>query len=210
MLRDAIAGDPYWDQAYLNLASFLQEAGEYDEAALVLDDALEHDASAELLRHPRASLLLKRGDITGANALYRAILQSEPENPDAMSGVLFCSNYDPELTPEQIAEAYKSWDRRFVQWRAPPADFRFANKPVASRRIKIGYVSGDFKQHSVAFFSEPLLAHHDHTQFEIYCYANQKGGDPITQRMMGMADHWRWTIDLSDEALRLYAVQYGI
>lgn len=201
LLRDAIAGDPYWEQAYLNLAAFLQEAGDYDEAGAVLDDAQAHDVPEVVLRHPRASLLLKRGDISGANALFRDILQSEPENPDAMSGVLFCSNYDPELTPEQIAEAYKSWDRRFIRWRAPPADFRFNNKPAARRRIKLGYVSGDFRQHSVAFFSEPLLAHHDHEQFEVYCYANQKGGDPITQRMMGMADHWRWTLDLSDEAL---------
>ena len=201
LLREAITGDPYWDQAYLNLAAFLQEAGEYDQAGEVLDEAQAHEVPDVVLRHPRASLLLKRGDIPGANALFREILQSEPENPDAMSGVLFCSNYDPELSPEQIAEAYKSWDRRFVRWRAPGADFRFANPPQERRRIKLGYVSGDFRQHSVAFFSEPLLAHHDHKQFEIYCYANQKGGDPITQRMLGMADHWRWTLDLPDEAL---------
>lgn len=201
LLRDAIEGDPHWEQAYLNLAAYLQEAGEFDEAASVLDEAQAHDVPNVVLRHHRASLLLKRGDIAGANALFREILRSEPENSDAMSGVLFCSNYDPELTPEQISEAYKSWDRRFIQWRAPPADYRFANKPLSRRRVKLGYVSGDFRQHSVAFFSEPLLAHHDHEQFEIYCYANQKGGDPITQRMMGMADHWRWTLDLSDEAL---------
>lgn len=202
LLRDAIVGDPEWDQAYLNLVGFLQEAGDYDEASQVLDDAeAQGGIDPRDLKQPRASLMLKRGDISGANRLFREILQSEPESPDAMSGLLFCSNYDPELTPEQIAEAYKSWDRRFIQWRAPAAGFRFANKPVANRRIKLGYVSGDFKQHSVAFFSEPLLAHHDHTQFEIYCYANQKGGDPITQRLMGMADHWRWTVDLSDEAL---------
>ena len=201
LLRDAIASDPQSLQAYLNLFGFLQEAGELDEAAEVLDAAEAQDLDATYLRQPRASLLLKRGDISGANALYREILRSEPENPDAMSGLLFCSNYDPELTPEQIAEAYKSWDRRFVRWRAPAPEFRHANKPDARRRIKLGYVSGDFKQHSVAFFSEPLLAHHDHEEFEVYCYANQKTLDPVTQRMMGMADHWRWTQDLSDDAL---------
>lgn len=202
LLRSAIDLDPKGLQAYLNLFNFLQESSEFDDAATVLDDAAAQGLSGKLLDQSRASLLLKRGDITGANRLYREILQAEPENPDAMSGLLFCSNYDPELTPEQIAEAYMSWDRRFVKWRAPAPDFKYANKPSARRRIKLGYVSGDFKQHSVAFFSEPLLANHDHQKFEIYCYANQKGGDPITQRLMGYADHWRWTHDLSDEALR--------
>jgi predicted O-linked N-acetylglucosamine transferase (SPINDLY family) len=144
---------------------------------------------------------LRSGDIRQANARFREILEREPQNPDAMSGLLFCSNYDPELSPERIAEAYKSWDRRFVQWRAPPPDFKFANTPQPKRRIKLGYVSGDLRGHSVAFFAEPLLANHDHEQFEVFCYANQKGGDATTGRLMKMADHWRWTLDLSDEAV---------
>lgn len=201
LLRQAIAEDPKGLSAYLSLFGFLQEASEFDEAGQVLDAALESGLKGKLLDQSRASLMLKRGDITGANQLFRAVLESEPDNPDAMSGLLFCSNYDPELTPDQIAGAYKDWNRRFVQWRAPAPTHTHANKPDGKRRIKLGYVSGDFKQHSVAFFSEPLLANHDHAQFEIYCYANQRGGDPTTQRLMGMADHWRWTIDLSDEAL---------
>lgn len=201
LLRDAISSDPDSLQAYLNLYSFLQESGDLDEAGEVLDSAQLRDLDPEALRQSRASLMLKRGDITGANAIFREILQSEPENPDAMSGLLFCSNYDPELTPEQIAEAYKSWNRRFVSWRAPATDFQYGNKPDPDRRLRVGYIGGDFKTHSVAFFSEPLLANHDHGRFEIFCYANQKTYDATTQRMMAMVDHWRWTQDLSDEAL---------
>lgn len=201
LLREAIAKDPDELQAYLNLFGFLQEAGELDEAQLVLDKARKAGHESQALRQARASLLLKRGDIPGANALYRSILVEQPENSDASSGLLFCSNYDPELTPDQLAQAYRLWDQRFTRWRAPPANHRYSNRPDPERRLKIGYVSGDFKQHSVAFFSEPLLAHHDHSKFEIYCYANQKGGDATTHRLMGMADQWRWTVDLSDDAL---------
>lgn len=199
LLRDAIAQAPDSFQAYLNLAQFLLEASEFEDAAAVLDEAETRKMAPKLIQQTRASLLLKRGNITQANKLYRDILLSEPDNPDAMSGLLFCSNYDPELKPEQIADAYRSWDRRFVAWRSK-GNKTFGNTTQPHRRIRLGYVSGDFKQHSVSFFSQPLLANHDHSKFEVYCYANQKHGDRTTQRMMAMADHWRWIHDLSDEA----------
>jgi len=201
LLRRAIEANPKWLQPYLNLYHFLKESDEFEEAEALLDKAKKIAPKEDGLRQARADLQLKRGDIPGANAIFRKILADEPQNSDAMSGLLFCSNYDPELTPEQVAEAYKSWDQRFVKWRAPAPDFRYANKPDPERRLRVGYVSGDFRQHSVAFFSEPILEHHDHKHFEIFCYANQKGGDHITQRMMPLADHWRWTVDLSDDAL---------
>jgi predicted O-linked N-acetylglucosamine transferase (SPINDLY family) len=144
---------------------------------------------------------LRRGDIKAASEIYREMLLKQPKHPDAMSGLLFCSNYDAELTPEQIADAYKSWDARFTRWRAPPPSFKFSNARDPDRKIKVGYVSGDFRTHSVAFFSEPLLANHNHDQFEVFCYANQRGADVVTQRMMKMADHWRWVADLTDDAL---------
>lgn len=201
MLRKAIEHDPKWLPPYLNLFGFLKEANEFEEADEVLSAAEKFAADNEMLRQARADLFLRRGDIREANARFRAILERQPSNPDAMSGLLFCSNYDPELTPEQIAAAYKSWDERFLRWRAPPPDFKYPNKPDPKRRIKLGYVSGDLRGHSVAFFAEPLLANHDHEQFEVFCYANQKGGDATTARLMKMADHWRWTLDLSDDAL---------
>lgn len=201
MLRKAIRHDKRWLPPYLNLFGFLKEANEFEEADEVLAAAEKFAGDDEMLRQARADLLLRRGDIREANIRFRAILDKQPSNPDAMSGLLFCSNYDPELTPEQIAAAYKSWDERFLRWRAPPADFKFANSPKPDRRIRLGYVSGDLRGHSVAFFAEPLLANHDHTRFEVFCYANQKGGDATTGRLMKMADHWRWTLDLSDDAL---------
>lgn len=201
LLRKAIEHDEKWLPPYINLYGFLKEAGEFEEAEEILDRADLLDPDSMSLRQARADLQLRRGDITGANAIFREILAKEGQNPDAISGLLFCSNYDPELTPEQIADAYKSWDRRFLSWRAPPPGFKYANKPDAKRRIKLGYVSGDLRGHSVAFFAEPLLANHDHEAFEVYCYANQKNGDATTGRMMKMADHWRWAVDLSDDAL---------
>lgn len=200
LLRKAIELNPDWLQPYLNLIGFLKESDEFDEALEVLAKADERWATVQEVRATHADLCLKRGDIEGAMEIYRQILAEQPRNADAMSGMLFCMNYDPTLTPEQLADAYKDWDRRFnAHLRAQTPTFR--NDCSADRRLRIGYVSGDFRGHSVGFFAEPILESHDHEQFEIFCYANHNYTDALTARFMQMADHWRWTTQLSDEAV---------
>ena len=62
----------------------------------------------------------------------------------------------------------------------------------SNRRLRVGYVSPDFRRHSVAYFLEPLLEHHDREAVEIFAYANMPTvGDSVTQRLRGLADHWR-------------------
>ena len=67
------------------------------------------------------------------------------------------------------------------------------------RRLRIGYVSPDFREHPVARFVEPLLAAHDHAHFEIFCYAEGHIVDAVTRRLQGHADQWRSLVGLSDE-----------
>src|ERR1051326_4795214 len=65
------------------------------------------------------------------------------------------------------------------------------NDPAPGRRLRIGYVSPHFWEHAVAFFLEPLLANHDHDNFEIFCYSDSKTSDEVTERSKHYADHWR-------------------
>src|SRR5262249_4785384 len=73
-----------------------------------------------------------------------------------------------------------------------------ANHPDPERRLRIGYVSGDFREHVDAFFLNPLLSNHDHEHYEIVCYASVPRPDPMTERLRGYADLWRSTPGLSD------------
>ena len=69
------------------------------------------------------------------------------------------------------------------------------------RRLRVGYVSPDFRQHAVALFAEPLLAAHDHSAVELHCYAEVPAPDAVTERFRALADHWHSTVGLSDEEL---------
>jgi protein O-GlcNAc transferase len=86
------------------------------------------------------------------------------------------------------------------------------NDRDSARRLRLGYVSPDFRHHPVRHFLEPLLAHHDKAAFEIYAYAEVLQEDSVTQRYRRYADHWVPTRTLTDEELadRIHADQIDI
>lgn len=70
---------------------------------------------------------------------------------------------------------------------------------AAQHKLKIGYVSPDFKRHPVGKFIAPIIKHHDHQKFEIYCYGEIQKVDEITEEIQSSCDHWRSTLGLTDE-----------
>jgi FkbM family methyltransferase len=69
---------------------------------------------------------------------------------------------------------------------------------AAQHKLKIGYVSPDFKRHPVGKFIAPIIKHHDHQKFEIYCYGEIRKVDEITEEIQSSCDHWRSTLGLTD------------
>ena len=114
--------------------------------------------------------------------------------------------YDPAAGIEEILDAHRQWDIRHGQPLRPFIP-RHSNDRDPNRRIKLGYVSPDFRQHATAFCLVPLLEHHDHSTLEIYCYSSVKKPDAVTERLRPCADHWIDCITESNEALaeRIYA-----
>ncbi|MCZ8242870.1 MAG: FkbM family methyltransferase [Microcystis sp. LE19-131.1A] len=69
---------------------------------------------------------------------------------------------------------------------------------AAQHKLKIGYVSPDFKRHPVGKFIAPIIKHHDHQKFEIYCYGEIRKVDEITEEIKSSCDYWRSTLGLTD------------
>ena len=76
-----------------------------------------------------------------------------------------------------------------------------ANYPDSDRRLRVGYVSADFREHSVAHFIEPILACHDREAIELCCYFNGPPNDPVTKRFRSMSTVWRDCARWTDEEL---------
>ena len=120
-----------------------------------------------------------QGKLDEAVAAYRRAIRIKPDYAKAFSNLLFCLNSDDILTNDHLFAAHREWDERYGQ-RAPTFT-TYDNDRDATRRLKIGYLSPDFREHSVAYFVEPLLREHDRQKVEVFCYAEVTWrGLPIT------------------------------
>lgn len=81
----------------------------------------------------------------------------------------------------------------------PPADRR------ATGRIRIGYVSADFRAHTVAWLTEAVYPRHDRDRFEVFGYAlTADDGSPVRRRIASDVDVFR---DVSGRAAAEIAAQ---
>jgi protein O-GlcNAc transferase len=187
--RRALAVDPGYQPALANLATVLYGAGQFDEAEDCFRRLLHLGSRSADIHTNLGNLLQAQGRLDEARALYDRALQLDPPNAGAHAARVFNCLYEPRSAPgDALACA-----RRFADEQEKAlAVHRRAHDNAADpdRRLRIGYVSADFRCHSVAYFIEPILACHDRARFEVYCYATGPVRDAVTERLEASADHW--------------------
>ncbi len=121
-------------------------------------------------------------------------------SPTAHSTLIFLMPFHTGSDARSILAETREWDRLHAQPLASeirPHD----NDRSPDRRLRVGYVSPDFYNHCQSFFVLPLLAHHDHEKFEIFCYSSVPVPDQVTQTVQLHADHFRAVHAMDDAPL---------
>lgn len=134
-----------------------------------------------------------------ATALDQAVTLGTPD-PSIDSERIFVLDLLSTTTPERAFAARRAWNdhhARSMTASRPP----HSNIPEPERRLRVGYVSGDFCRHSAATTFLSILEAHDPSIIEVFCYAGNVREDDYTERFRALASHWRPIIGLSDEAL---------
>ena len=195
----AIRIDPRSAAIHNNLGLALRDLHRLDDAMAAYQRALELMPGSAAVRSNIATVLKDMGDLDAAIQWYRSALEAEP-NPHAGSNLLYALHFHEGVTSVQLYQEHRWWNERFAR---PLAALirRAGNEPNPDRRIKIGYVSPDFRAHPVGRFIFPLLMHHDHSQFQVHCYSDVRTPDGMTELFKSRADVWRETRALSDERL---------
>jgi protein O-GlcNAc transferase len=147
--------------------------------------------------------------IENAIAAYEKALEIAPYSSAIFSAVLFHSHYLDPVDRERIFERHRRFGEMMRKAR-PPRNARFALARDPRRRIRIGYVSPNFSRHSVGYFVEPIIRHHDRKHFEIFCYYAHRLSDETTARIHRLADGWRDIADASDDTVETMIRNDGI
>jgi protein O-GlcNAc transferase len=195
--RDAIRLKPTLVMAHYNLGNALMELGKVEEAIAAYRQALHIDPGSHQAHSNLAAGLVDRGNFDEALAAYRKAIWLKPDFVDASSNLLLAMNCGEHFSRAEVFDAHRAWNER--HGRAPAAVH--SNDRSTGRRLKVGYVSPDFRQHSVAYFLEPLLRHHDRSDVEVFCYAEVSAPDAATEHFKGLADRWATTVGMSNDAL---------
>lgn len=199
LLRQAVRLRPDYAIGYNSLGYVLSSQNKADEAWDAYQQALRLSPDSPEILNNLGNSYREQGYLKEAIDCFRKAVAAQPHVAPVHSNLLLTLNYDPDYTPAEIFEEHRRW----AEQHAGPlvrAVGPHNNDPDPDRRLRIGYLSPDFRAHTVAFFIEPLLAHHHHDQFHIACFANIHQPDETTKRMQAHADEWHSVAHLSDEA----------
>ena len=144
------------------------------------------------------SLLVQAGRTEEAAALFRKALEIDPGLNIAHINLIFVMILLETARPEEVYAEHVAWAKIHADpllAQAPPP----RNSRDPEGRLRIGYVSSDFRLHELSYFIEPALAQRDRAGFEVYCYHSSRMVDDVTRRLMQRADQWREIIELDDQ-----------
>jgi len=185
----ALALNPELPDALNGLGVALKETGHSAQAIDLFDRLIKLQPNNQDAIINRALLDANAGRAHAAVARLDDASKRFPSNPVLHDILALSSSYDDELTPQQACEFHERFGR--VLQSHLRARTKHDNTPDPARRIRIGYISAEFRRHSNAYFLAPILDHHDHDRFEVFLYSTNGYRDEVTDRLQDAADHWR-------------------
>jgi len=206
----AIRNDPRQEPALCEKANLLLLRGDVTQAAPLCHRVLEINPHSEPALARLGSCFAAVGDPVTAIAYFDRALASTPHSEEAITKKIFALDFVPDVNFATLQEARKYWwDQIGARQQQRPLQARSLDP---ERRIVVGYVSADFRDHSAAIAFMPLLRHRDRERFQVICYSNSPLQDAVTALCRSLADQWVDAWRLTDDKLadRIEADQVDI
>ncbi len=201
-LRQALAIHPAYTKAMVNLATVLRLQGQSVEAEATSRQALATDLQDASAWIQLGNALEAQGKNSPAQACYyKADMAHEPRRAVAHSNVLYLMNHDVLVEPTDLIAEHMAFGEVFEaplrsQWAA------HSNSKDPQRKLKVGFVSGDFCGHALTHFLEPAFkALSTRPLLELHAYSTRVEEDEVTQRLRWYFAQWRQVAALDSEDL---------
>ena len=194
-----------------NFGGLLSQMGRGEEAIPHCRRAAELCPDSVAVWSTLGKVLIDAGQVDEAMPVLLRALQMPDAGGEQFSAYLQALIYPPGNIGGHEWPAYEEFDRRHVQARLAAG---LRHLPVADQacRIRLGYLSSALRSHATYFFIVGVLAHHDHTRFEVFVYDATLTKDQLTTRLMPYADHYADCSGLVDRPLaeRIHADRLDI
>ncbi len=208
-LHGAAAARPFFERAAqlepnshvppFMLGNVASELGDLDLAVRNYEHARDLQPTDHVIRYNLGLNNLWRGYIDAAIEELRAACKLSPTYLVAQTSYIMALHNSDRVSPDEIAAAIREWGARFsLQF---PASTRSMPRLDRAGQLRVGFMSGDFRTHSVAHFIEPILSARDRSAFSYVLYSNFEVKDDVTERLRRYADDWRDVWQLNDDAL---------
>jgi len=199
-LRAALELAPDLPQANTNLGNLLTRAGRLEEAEPFLRRAARLQPALWRAQFNLATLLQRRGRLDEARRAVDNALALAPDAIEAHQLRLLLALYAGDVDDAELFALHRQ-AAAAIGRQSRSAPQHYSNVVDPERDLRIGYVSPDLRFHSVSYFIEGVLAAHDRSQVELFCYSDAERPDEVTARLRGLADHWRDTRKSSNEEM---------
>ena len=196
----AIELDPTYAEPHNNLGVLRARRDALADAEAHYAKAIELDPKYAEPYTNRGNLLKDRGELDAAIGCYRRAIEIRPDLSQLHSNLLLTLHYHPDHSPADLLREHRAWSERHAR---PLAAARrpHDNGREPDRRLRVGYVSPDFREHPVARFVLPLFREHDRRELEVLAYSDATAPDSVTNLVRKHVDRWRDVATLSDEQL---------
>lgn len=203
-LQAAAALAPERFEIWSELGRAIAGAGRHEDAAVTYRRSLLLDATTPRAHTAMAQDRFDEGRPKEALAILRQCLALAPADEALYRHQRTILLYTPGLDERTRFSLH----RRHATLAASPPTAPAVMRPAAGRRLRIGYVSSDFRSlggalsrpHPVTANMEPILRHRSREAFEVFVYAEIARPDATTQRIRSQVDGWRSILGLSDDA----------
>lgn len=197
--RHALELKPDLHEAHNNLGMTLQAFGRNSEAEASFRRALEPEPDSQVVHNNLGNVLQLLGRLSEAEARYRRVLQLNPDFHEVRSNLIFTICYQPDQPPTALTDEAKKFGGIVAAKARPYTSWLVTPNP--SRRLRIGMVSADLRQHSVSYFLESFLAQLSGERIELYAYQTQGKTDAVTERLKPLFAAWKTVVEMNDEQL---------
>ncbi|WP_175672205.1 tetratricopeptide repeat protein [Burkholderia ambifaria] len=201
--RHAIDLNPDDADAHHNLAAALFRLDKLDEAMSEYRIAQELGVDPVKIQLTLGDILWAKRDFAGAVAAFREAVEHDPHR--AYARLLFNMSSSPAFAPEEwVVDAQRYGDYLARDARLLSHDREQRARQARGRPLRVGFVSGDLRQHPVGIFLESVLAHLDRTRIEPHAYVTFVVEDDVTTRLKSGFASWKKLTCLNrDQAARM-------